>query len=365
VGSGNENDKITHRQLMALTFIGLFSPVIRLLPKTSVQLAGSAAWLTPVAAAVPLTLYLWFMRAFVKNRGENEGLAHLFERCIGRGPGKVLSSIFGLWLIFYAGFQLRTGGERLLSSIYANGSVAFFMGIMIVLAVIVAMGSVRSMTRAAEVFVLVILGVLVLVFIFAVTDINPQNLLPVSYLNAGRVLVGALPLIDVLSVSAYYMFLQGHVDKKTESFSGMVRWQSLLLVITMAVMVTSIGMLSSTVIANLQNPFFIMIRDITIFGIVERIESVVITLWVITDLCLLSALITICSEVFESVTGRKRKKLVAAVVGAAVFACGMLVSRDAFGLIIFSERIVPGVHMLLVFIVLPAVFIAGKIRKKI
>jgi hypothetical protein len=45
--------KITHRQLMALAFVSLLSPLIRSVPDGEILIAGKAAWLSPVAAVLP------------------------------------------------------------------------------------------------------------------------------------------------------------------------------------------------------------------------------------------------------------------------------------------------------------------------
>ena len=88
---------------MAMAFIGLLAPSIRLLPTSPAIVAGNVAWVSPFAAIIPAFLYLWFISAFLKNREENEGLAHMFIRSLGNAGGKAVSLLFAIWLIFYSG----------------------------------------------------------------------------------------------------------------------------------------------------------------------------------------------------------------------------------------------------------------------
>ena len=72
----------------------------------------------------------------------------------------------------------------------------------------------------------------------------------------------------------------------------------------------------------------------------------------------------ISAEIIGTVTGCGRKQIWVLAIGAAAMDCGLLISPDAFGLKGFSERIIPGIHLLLALCVLPAVFVIGKIRKR-
>ena len=56
----NKKGKITSGQASAMLYIGLLSPIIRLLPKTAVDMGGYASWLSVIAAFPVLFLLIWF-----------------------------------------------------------------------------------------------------------------------------------------------------------------------------------------------------------------------------------------------------------------------------------------------------------------
>ena len=360
-----KDDLISHGELMGLAVIGLFSPAIRVLPRMAAQYAGSAAWLSPLAAAPVLLAYIAFCAALLRCRRDGEGLPQIFERSLGRIPGRALCALCGLWLLFYTGFALRVSGERLISAIYGTGSAGFFMFVEIGAAALIAAGRVRSAARTAQVFAGILLCALIVLYLYALTDIDPKNLGPVSRLDTGGILLGAVPFADVIGLSGYYIFLQGRVRIRSDSASCALRRLGGLLAALGAGTAVTVGMLSAPVTAALRFPFFTMIRDIRIFGVVERIEAVVVALWVASDVMFFAALIMICREILASLIPPLGRGGAAPVLAAAAFACGLFAIGDAYVLTELSRRVVPAVNMGITFGLLPAVFAAGKLRKRL
>ncbi len=360
-------DKITTKQLFAVIFVGLLSPLIRLLPKRSTELAGTASWLAPIAAFVPLLLFGALILFLIKNRSRDEGLANLFIRSLGKYIGGAVCLLFAVWLLFYSGFILRTSGERLLSTVYDNGNITFFLVVTILLALLPARGEVKSLARLAEVFTSVLIVTLAVVFLFSIPGIKIRNLLPVSINDTLPILYSAIPIVDVVSVWIYMTFISGYVEKgdRTAKKKLSIRWLSYTLIIIFLLMVTTVGNFGSGFLTQMQHPFFVMIKNITIFNIVERIESVVIAIWIATDFIFLSALLIIISEILKTVFKAKKRTPFAYPCAAISLIVSLIIAPNAFVLETISEVIVPIIHLALALVVIPLILFIGKIRKKI
>ncbi len=332
---------------------------------SSAIIGGRVSWLSPVAAALPALAYVFFITSFLKNRGEDEGLTHMFMRALGSRCGKAVALLFALWLTVYSGFVLRSAAERLLSAVYENGGSALFIVLTLAVVVIASLGELRHLARTAEVFLPILLGALILVTAFAAVDIKIENLLPVSYLDTGNILLGAIPILNVLCAFSYFAFLCGHTEKRTENPKITRRWVLVLLLCMFLIIAVSIGVLSSPLVVKLQNAFFIMVRNVTIFGIIERFEALVIMLWVITDFIYLAALLIIITEILKvSFNSERRRPFVWPVSGAVALSAFFAVS-NAFELHMLSQWVVPAVNMFMIFVLLPAVYLVGKLRKRI
>ena len=80
-----DEDRISLRQLITLTFAALLSPAIRVFPGRTAQLAGEGGWLAALAA-LPLALGLcWALSALLKGMRVEEAVARMEGiRCGGK-----------------------------------------------------------------------------------------------------------------------------------------------------------------------------------------------------------------------------------------------------------------------------------------
>lgn len=358
---------ISRRQLFALMGVGLLSPIIRLLPKMSVFLGGTATWLSPLAAIPGLVFLAWIGSLYIKDSLPGEGLGDIFCRYLGTGLGRVVAGIYGLWILVYAGFILRAGAERLLSTIYGEGHLAFFMIVVLLVALLAAQGRLRALGRSAEVFMVLLIGTLVTVLIFSLPQLRVENLFPVYAQKIGGIFLGAVPVVDVLSPWLYLLFLYGYVQRRSGEkplLAYVLRWQGLLLLLVFLLMLTTIGCFGQQFLLKLQSPFFTMARDVQIFNVVERIESVVIGIWVIADFCLLATLLSAGSEALRGSLKLKKRRPLVYIAAAFSLAVGFFIARTGFGFAEISEKLIPGVNLVFVFLGLPLICLIGKIRKK-
>ena len=148
----NKKGKITSGQASAMLYIGLLSPIIRLMPKTAVDMGGYVSWISVFVAFPVLFLLIWFWRKMMEDRKTGDSMVDVIISAVGKTGGKIAVSLFGLWLIFYVGFMLKSGAERLISSAYDTASPTLFILTILAVAVIVAMGKLKVLGRLSEIF---------------------------------------------------------------------------------------------------------------------------------------------------------------------------------------------------------------------
>lgn len=349
----------------ALCYGALLSPMIRLLPHTAIMLAGRAAWLAPAAAAIGGGVWLMFVKAFFKNRNDGEGFAEMCQRSIGRPLTSALTGAVALWLIFYCGFLLRTFAERFLSTVYSHGNTPIFVAVTLLICMVAATGTVKSLARSAELFSLMINGIFAAVVIFSLVNVKGEHLLPVTAADAGNIALGALPITNIMGIYAYCTFLMRYVDKKPGEGREAFRWMLRLTVFSFFLIFITVGSCSAELAVGLQSPFFMMVRNVTILGFIDRIESVIIAIWVATDFLLLSFLYIIIGDIGRRLTGAKSRKTFVFPAGALSAVCAFAMADNAFDLQGLSEKVIPTVNMVFAFAVMPLIFIIGKARRKI
>ena len=349
---------------MAMTFVSLLSPTIRLLPKLTSELGGRASWLCAIPAGAAGVLLIYIIYYLIKNRRQDQGLSDLMLSSLGRPVGVGLCIISALWITFYAGFLLRTGAERLISCVYPESELAPVVVVTILLAVMAGCGRVKSLAGAGMVFTLIIVSVMFLACAFAVPGVNIEYLLPVARQDIKGIFLGAIPVFDILSATVYFLFLIGSTKKETVKTKRAV-WCVLALSITaLVVIVVTIGTFSAQVTQNFQYPFFKLIRNIQILRVVERFEAIVIVVWICADFIYLSALLLVIRKIYGSVTNSDSRLPVYVCAAIAVVICFALGS-SSFDLNKISDDYVPMANMVFTAIIVPLSLLVGKIRKKI
>lgn len=363
------------RQLRAMCFVASLAPVTRLLPKAAAQLAGSASWLAPLCALPPLLLFLLILTSLMKMRREGEGLGEVIMRRSGRTAGAIGLALIGSFTLFSAGFILRTGAHRLISTIYPDAGPLFFMAAMLIIGTIAALGPVKALPRASRVFAPVLLSVIVLALIFSLGSVDVRNLLPIKTQSAGRVFISGLAVVEIYGAVLYCAaFLEDQSPLQGRRFASYAGWLALICLLLCTFCAVIIGCYGARLTSRTLHPFFSMIRDVTLTKTVERIEALVTTLWVLSDFVIFTLLLCTASHIFRLIFGFRPEKgdvcaldmsngriiipLCAALSGTAA----LLMPTSEHVMRSISQIIVPGASLTILFVILPLLLLIAKLR---
>lgn len=369
----NKADRLDAGQLRALCAVAFLSPALRFCPTAGILAAGRAAWLSMLLAFPLLLLYAVFLRRFLSCRRDGEGLAELCLRAVGEKAGKPLLLAFTLWLVFYAGFVLRAGAERFITTIYPHSTPAVFVLILGLLAALAALGPSRTLARTARLVLPLLLGALGLILLAALGSAKVENLLPVTTSGLLPLLHGSLPAADVLSgVAVLGAFLSAAAPAELFSVRKNARWLAFgtgfLCLLTAAIL----GSFGAELASQLTRPFFSLVRNLVFFRSVERMEALAVTLWVFPDfllsamalfaaqLCLRRALGGSAAWRGEALFDLSGGRWLILLCVAAALLSGLWMAPDQKTFLFLSSRLVPALNMGLAFLILPGVYVFGK-----
>ncbi len=302
----NRSDTISRTQLTALAFVGLLSPTVRRIPGQLSLEAGRACWVSVLFAAVPLVI-MALLYAALRKRAGSLGGEELVLGALGAGAGRFVLGATGLWLIFYCSYHLCTGADRFISTIFPNMRPVFLILVMLAMCLIAALGEVRALARSAMLFRPVLLLVLIVLAVFALPDVDFSELTPPFENGAVPAFRGVLQLMNIASITFYLSFLEDHTQ---ESFSAgrFITWALTYVMILLFLCIAVPGLLGLELTQNLAHPFFTIIRELTLFSSVERLEAIIIGLWVFPDFILTSVLLKIASKLLARALGLSAPK---------------------------------------------------------
>lgn len=370
-------DMISRRQFVAIAFVAILSPLIRRFPRVLADTAGRAAWLSAPLAAVPLGLALLLAWLLFRRYPSGTGCSELMEAVLGAPLARVLCALYALWLLLYAGFLLRSGANRFVSTVYQGAAPGLFIVCAALVCTLAALGPLKALARSAMLLRPLMIAIFVLVVALTVKDSDYSLLLPVTADDAVSAAGGALSLANLLGVAGYFAFFGDRVEGGPFRARDFVFWLAALLAIIGLMTVGCLAMFGAEMTAKMTYPFFMLARDVTILGAMERIEPIVIAMWVFSDFILVSALLWIAArnlryafgvpddaavpKLSDLRRGRWLAPLGAVLAAAAAFAVPGELTEAAY----LSETLVPAVSAALVFGLPLFVLIVGLIRKKI
>jgi len=358
-----DNRKISIRQLLAIVVIATFAPIIQVVPKLVGGVAGGAGWVSIILAFGFFVLFV-LMWKLVFTKTSASDLYDLFCKIVGKFIAKILLIAYGIWSFVLSAFYARAFAERFLTTILPNTPTSFLLILLLGFAVILTYGKLESFARFAELS-LYLFG---LVFVFLLATATPAidftRMLPVTTMDAVPILRGSLIIIAIWGYLTFGLFLG----------DGIADWQNLkkqgikngifLAISALIVFIITIGILGANWATRAELPFFTAVQTIRILNIVERLEALFLTFWVIADLVIVSLFLSVFINILRKLFALKKPKILTLPSAAGVYILAMIIANNLFELNRFSIDIALPVNLLLGTIIPILIFIIAILRKK-
>ena len=170
-------------------------------------------------------------------------------------------------------------------------------------------------------------------------------------------------------------FLGGMIKDQKSRFGAYTLWLVFSTVILCFLNMAITGCFGPDLTARLSRPFFALVRSIVFFRTVERVEALMVSLWLFPDF-LMVALVLFCAQHCirlaagyktensgQKLLDMKQGRWLIPICGIAAILFGLFIASDPIRLDIWSEKIVPYINLGFAFIFVPLLYIVGKIRK--
>ena len=347
------SDGMSFRQYGAAALVSLFSPVARLLPGAALKRAGFSGWLAPLIALPFLLGLVWVMGRLLTVEGRKVGLADALLARLGPRLGRAVGALLVLWLLFYGGVILRSGSERILSTVYPGFGLPLFLGGSLLLGMVFARGRLRWAGRSAFVVLLLFAGILAVVFAAALSALHWDYLWPPELSRWREIGLAALPVADVLSPWVWFSFLRDRVTEDEGSFPRVARGLAAAALLTLVFLIVTIGDLGPELALRQQFPFYVMIKNLRLFNVLERFDAVIVVLWMMTDYVFVGMLLLSASAALQRISGTRRREIWVAFCALGMLISAIFAAGNAFLLVRLSERLIPAVNLILTFLLLP------------
>jgi len=163
-----------------------------------------------------------------------------------------------------------------------------------------------------------------------------------------------------------FLFILGDKINNKEKIKKTGIQASLFLFISITlIIISTIGVFSHTIIRRAQTPFLMAVKQISLFNTLEKIESVVVAIWVSSDFVLISFFIICTMDIMKSLFKLSDTKPFINIYVVFLYLLSMCLAKNVFELQQFSNHLALPCNIAVGFVLPAVIFIIGKIRKKV
>jgi len=358
-----DNRKISIRQLFIIIIVAAMSSIIQVVPRLVGGTSGNAGWTAILAAFGFYTLLiLMFAKMFGKTSATD--LYELFVAAVGKILSKIIIAIYGIWTFVLIAFYSRAFAERFTATILPNTNPAFLLVLLLAICAVFAYGKLESFARFAELSLYLFAGIFIFLLAVSLPTIEIRNMLPVTTLDTLPILSGAMIMLGFWGYLTFGLFLSsGAADlnnfKKQGIKSGV--YLGLFALITFVI---TIGILGANWASGLNLPFFTAVQTIRILRVVERLEALFLTFWVLADIVIVSLFLYVFLNILRKLLPIENPKNLTAPTVLGVFLLASVIAGNFSDLTAFLETFVVPANFILGIAVPAVIFAIGLLRKK-
>lgn len=357
-------DKISIRQFFIIYVIGVAALVIRVLPRYSTFFAKEATWITSIAAVIPMLGLMYLLYKIMRN-GKDTSLDESFERILGKAGSKILLGIYLIACIIFLAFRIRYFAEKCMSSIFTNVQVEFFVISVLVVVYLITKNNLQAFARFTEFIWIPLLMFIVAILFICVPDIKLENIYPITIFDIDNIAMGVLPITAVYVYLPCMLFLGESVDCKEKFLKTGIKYIFIIGIIGAIISFTTVGMFGYNLSQDLTQPYFIALKNISLFGTIERVEALAITFWIVTDIVLIIALTYVVTTLIKKIFDMPSRKDFVVPILFLEYILSIYLASNVFELEYYSRGIGAVIYIAFGVGIPVIIYLIGKIRKVI
>lgn len=275
-----EKGKVSSRQgIFLLVFTVVVSTAVLIVPAITAAAAGRDGWICTLVVATVYGLLVTLIIIKLWERFPNKTIIEYSQIIVGPFLGKIIGAAYILWFIHINSVVVREFGDFLLTSFMPETPLIAFIIILLTLGAWATKSGLEVICRANEfIFPLFILSVTA-VFVLALQESDFSRLLPVMEDGIKPILRGSWAPMAWRGEIIFVSMLLPYISDSDKA--GKYLAYSVILV---GFVLTFATVFTTAVIGELTNyltfPFFELARCITIGRFFERMEALVLVMWV-------------------------------------------------------------------------------------
>lgn len=352
---------ISMRQII-LTLLALtFSPTARFLATYASEDAKQAAWLLPFFT-FPFLLFFFYVMQKTFQKHPDACYMDIISQVTGKVAGTAIVALYFIWLVLHNALCGRFFAEKLITTLYTGVDIRVFLIAMLVVVALAMHYGIIAIARMGE---LVLFGLVLnfCVYIFFMSgDINIKFLTPITYRDFIPVAKGSISQGSIWGNAVFLFFFSEKIYNKNKIMKTGFNGSLFLLLATATLIISIVGVLGYRLAAMSPHAFINAANQIEVGNVLEKIESLLITIWIASDFIALSVFSYVSLRMLVWILGIKDEKPFINIFLVLMFFLILLAGRNQVELNAFC-RMGNAVNVLYGFAVPALILGIGKLRR--
>jgi spore germination protein KB len=242
--------------------------------------AGQDGWIS-LMLAVFAALAIARLAVSLARRFPGQTLFQFPEHILGRWPGKAVAVLYVWWFFHMNAEIIRQFGNFLVAAFMTHTPLIVFELLIVLIAAYAVRGGLEVFTRANQIILPFILGLIIITNILIAPEIDLKKLLPVfSDSGAVPVLKGAVMPASWLGEIVIVAVLLPYLDRGQKAFKIAVTATLITGLILLITFVTDIALFSPQLTVAALFPELSKVRIISLGNFLERLEAITMGIWI-------------------------------------------------------------------------------------
>lgn len=356
--------KIGMRQAAVMFSLALTAPILRIVPNYIATESQEGIWLVPLLAIIPAIILICALNSLI-NKYPDKNFDEILEVILGSILGKIVAGLYMVWIFILTTMYLRFYGERFLSTILVGTPIEFIIVIMLAFLFWVVKSSLEAFARSTEILIHLFALIFLFTFLIVIPDIEWTNLYSITHHDLWYAGKSSYSLIGLFSYITVVFFFGKQINNKDKLKNYGIKSILFVVFLSLLMIISTVGVFGMDIIQQFPFPFFIVLKNLMLFNSIERVESLFIAIWVVSDFVIIAMFLFAFFNLVKRLLKLKNKNNVVAPLMFIIFIFSLYIADSSFELREFSRYIASVVNIAMFWLVPIIVWGVGKIRRKI
>ncbi|WP_028551644.1 GerAB/ArcD/ProY family transporter [Paenibacillus sp. UNC451MF] len=331
--------ELTNRQLFWMMVSTQIIMTILLTTSPAIQSAQQDAWISALLA-MGISIGIAYICGKLYTIFPDKSLIEYNRGLLGKWLGGLVSAMYILVWILILAVILKQFSLFITGTIMPKTPVSIIIILMLIVVLYPTLHGVGVIGRICELTgPIILIGVIGPMFL-AINEMDRDRLLPI-FSDSGymAIMKGALPTAAFLGDCILILILSSFVDHSKFKVRHSVYGVMVSGIFTSLSVIVSLLMFGSNVASGYPYPMLMTVRSISIGGIIENLDAVVITIWIMSIFTKLALYLFVAGYGTSQLFGMKNWRIPVWVIAGVALVIALLPTNYEEISVIFPQKV--------------------------